>query len=261
MCSKSPKTFNGIGYCFRIIFFYFLDEIRILKIHPTFFSLDDIAMKKVYLVDYTVCTPTSCNTLCIQKCPMNPRVSKMKNLPKGTPPPKEAPIRLKKSTNQIIIKSALCIKCGICVNVCPAHAIFVKNLLDEPDDRAPTHQYIYEELTQTNSSNKETGVLYTHGPPKDTSFASYIADTTINVAPDGEIDENIDDWEIEEDPEEVKKDVERGFRLHGLPTLLPGRVTGLCGPNGIGKSTVLNILSGVLKPNFGHTKWAPDYTE
>jgi ATP-binding cassette subfamily E protein 1 len=42
-----------------------------------------------------------------------------------------------------------------------------------------------------------------------------------------------------------------GFRLFGLPTLESGRVTGLCGPNGIGKSTVLNILSGNLIPNFG----------
>ena len=45
--------------------------------------------------------------------------------------------------------------------------------------------------------------------------------------------------------------IAREFRLYGLPTLIPGRVTGLCGPNGIGKSTVLNILSGTLLPNFG----------
>jgi ATP-binding cassette subfamily E protein 1 len=30
-----------------------------------------------------------------------------------------------------------------------------------------------------------------------------------------------------------------------------GSVLGLLGPNGIGKSTALNILSGKLKPNFG----------
>jgi ATP-binding cassette subfamily E protein 1 len=48
-----------------------------------------------------------------------------------------------------------------------------------------------------------------------------------------------------------EEQVLHGFRLYGLPTLLPGRVTGLCGPNGIGKSTVLNLLGGQLKPNFG----------
>ena len=50
---------------------------------------------------------------------------------------------------------------------------------------------------------------------------------------------------------DASKEKSHGFRLYGLPTLLPGRVTGLCGPNGIGKSTVLNILNGELKPNFG----------
>ncbi len=42
-----------------------------------------------------------------------------------------------------------------------------------------------------------------------------------------------------------------GFRLYNLPTLVSGRVTGLCGANGIGKSTLMNILSANLKPNFG----------
>ncbi|MHA1749551.1 MAG: ribosome biogenesis/translation initiation ATPase RLI, partial [Promethearchaeota archaeon] len=44
-----------------------------------------------------------------------------------------------------------------------------------------------------------------------------------------------------------------GFRLYNLPTLISGKVSGLCGPNGIGKTTVLNIISGKLKPNFGNS--------
>ena len=44
------------------------------------------------------------------------------------------------------------------------------------------------------------------------------------------------------------------FELFGLPTLEEGNVIGLLGPNGIGKSTIMNILSGSLIPNFG------DYT-
>jgi ATP-binding cassette subfamily E protein 1 len=41
------------------------------------------------------------------------------------------------------------------------------------------------------------------------------------------------------------------FELFGLPTIRDGSVVGLLGPNGIGKSTIIRILSGELKPNLG----------
>lgn len=41
-----------------------------------------------------------------------------------------------------------------------------------------------------------------------------------------------------------------GFRLYKMPVLKPGLVLGLIGQNGIGKTTIVNILSGKLKPNF-----------
>ena len=41
------------------------------------------------------------------------------------------------------------------------------------------------------------------------------------------------------------------FRLYRLPTPKKGSVVGLLGRNGIGKSTIVNILSGNIKPNFG----------
>ncbi len=44
---------------------------------------------------------------------------------------------------------------------------------------------------------------------------------------------------------------ENGFALYGLPVPTEGRVTGLLGPNGIGKSTAVAILSGLLAPNLG----------
>ncbi|MHA1731364.1 MAG: ribosome biogenesis/translation initiation ATPase RLI [Promethearchaeota archaeon] len=150
-------------------------------------------MRKVYLVDYDKCTPNSCGRPCVTKCPVylgNAR--KKPNQPKD-----EVPIRLKKSTGRVIIKSALCLQCGVCVNVCPTRAVYVKNLLDEPARLGKTHQYIGG-----------------GGEP--------------------------------------------GFRLYNLPVLTPGRVTGLCGPNGIGKSTVLEILAGNLKPNFGDVRRRPD---
>lgn len=56
-------------------------------------------------------------------------------------------------------------------------------------------------------------------------------------------------------PEEMEDPVHRygqnGFALYGLPVPVDGRVTGLLGPNGIGKSTAVSILSGILRPNLG----------
>lgn len=56
-------------------------------------------------------------------------------------------------------------------------------------------------------------------------------------------------------PEEMEDPIHRygqnGFALYGLPVPVDGRVTGILGPNGIGKSTAISILSGILKPNLG----------
>ena len=56
-------------------------------------------------------------------------------------------------------------------------------------------------------------------------------------------------------PEEMEAPVHRygqnGFALYGLPIPMEGKVTGILGQNGIGKSTAISILSGILKPNLG----------
>ncbi|NLX49686.1 MAG: ribosome biogenesis/translation initiation ATPase RLI [Methanospirillum sp.] len=61
--------------------------------------------------------------------------------------------------------------------------------------------------------------------------------------------------EIVSTPEELDQPTHRygqnGFVLYGLPTPVEGKVTGLLGPNGIGKSTSVKILSGTLRPNLG----------
>ena len=61
--------------------------------------------------------------------------------------------------------------------------------------------------------------------------------------------------EIVSTPEELDRPTHRygqnGFVLYGLPTPVEGKVTGLLGPNGIGKSTSVKILSGTLRPNLG----------
>lgn len=51
------------------------------------------------------------------------------------------------------------------------------------------------------------------------------------------------------------------FRLYRLPTPKKGEVVGLLGRNGMGKSTVVNILSGNLKPNLGNYENPPEWDE
>ncbi len=57
-------------------------------------------------------------------------------------------------------------------------------------------------------------------------------------------------------PEELNKPPihqygENGFHLYSLPTPIFGKVVGVVGVNGIGKSTAIKILAGVLEPNLG----------
>ncbi len=58
-------------------------------------------------------------------------------------------------------------------------------------------------------------------------------------------------------PEELKEDLvhqygKNAFRLFRLPVPKKGSVIGLLGPNGIGKTTAVGILSGETAPNLGH---------
>ena len=51
------------------------------------------------------------------------------------------------------------------------------------------------------------------------------------------------------------------FRIYRIPTLKKGQVIGLLGRNGIGKSTLVSILSGNLKPNLGNYSSPPEWDE
>jgi len=56
------------------------------------------------------------------------------------------------------------------------------------------------------------------------------------------------------DQEPIHQYGKNGFRLYNLPIPLFGKVVGILGKNGIGKSTAIKILAGVEKPNFGKEK-------
>ena len=55
--------------------------------------------------------------------------------------------------------------------------------------------------------------------------------------------------ELDQDP--IHRYGENLFELFSLPTPIFGKVVGVLGRNGIGKSTAIKILAGVLKPNLG----------
>ena len=61
--------------------------------------------------------------------------------------------------------------------------------------------------------------------------------------------------------EPVHRYGENMFELYSLPTPLFGKVTGIVGKNGIGKSTALKIMSNITKPNLGKWKNPPDFSE
>ena len=68
-------------------------------------------------------------------------------------------------------------------------------------------------------------------------------------------------------PEELDTDLthsygENAFRLFRLPSPRQEQIVGILGPNGIGKSTAINLLSGTFRPNLGD--WensSPDWGE
>ena len=68
-------------------------------------------------------------------------------------------------------------------------------------------------------------------------------------------------------PEELDTDLthsygENAFRLVRLPSPRQEQIVGILGPNGIGKSTAINLLSGTFRPNLGD--WensSPDWDE
>ena len=63
--------------------------------------------------------------------------------------------------------------------------------------------------------------------------------------------------ELDDDP--VHRYGENAFALYGLPVPEPGTVTGILGPNGIGKTTAVRALADELVPNLGDYGSDPDW--
>ena len=63
--------------------------------------------------------------------------------------------------------------------------------------------------------------------------------------------------ELDDDP--VHRYGENAFALYGLPVPEPGTVTGILGPNGIGKTTAVRALADELVPNLGEYGTDPDW--
>ena len=65
--------------------------------------------------------------------------------------------------------------------------------------------------------------------------------------------------ELDENP--THRYGENAFGLYGLPAPQDGRVTGILGPNGIGKTTAVRILADEIAPNLGRYEDEPDWEE
>ncbi|WP_135366172.1 ribosome biogenesis/translation initiation ATPase RLI [Halosimplex halophilum] len=59
------------------------------------------------------------------------------------------------------------------------------------------------------------------------------------------------------DDEPVHRYGENAFALYGLPAPQEGQVTGILGPNGIGKTTAVRILADEMAPNLGQVSGDP----
>jgi ATP-binding cassette subfamily E protein 1 len=63
--------------------------------------------------------------------------------------------------------------------------------------------------------------------------------------------------ELDQDP--IHRYGENAFGLYGLPVPEAGKVTGILGPNGIGKSTAVKALGAELTPNLGEYEQDADW--
>src|SRR2546425_9935715 len=127
----------------------------------------------------------------------------------------------------------------------------------ESRDRTASHfllddEYVFAPITSIETTRAEDTTVYNLEVEDDQTYvaAGNVVHNCVRKCP-------FDAIRIIGLPEPLKEDLvhqysKNGFRLFRLPVPKAGEVVGLLGPNGIGKTTILSILSGELCPNLGH---------
>lgn len=119
--------------------------------------------------------------------------------------------------------------------------------------------YLCMRVSPSNRAGKEAIVKDTDGKVKINEHLITDADKiAANKCPFGALEMIKLPEELDEDP--IHRYQPNGFSLYKLPVPMMGKVIGIIGRNGIGKSTTLNIIAGLQKPNLG-TKEEKEFTE
>lgn len=120
--------------------------------------------------------------------------------------------------------------------------------------------YLCIRMCPLNRAGKEAIVKGTDGKAQiNEDIATDACQVCVNVCPFGAIHMvKLPDQLTQRPIHRFGKD---SFVLFNLPVPMAGKVVGILGRNGIGKSTALKILSGTLKPNLGDPEKPGDINE
>ncbi|MFQ5962522.1 MAG: ATP-binding cassette domain-containing protein, partial [Candidatus Methylomirabilales bacterium] len=127
---------------------------------------------------------------------------------------------------------------------------------EERRNRTASHyvmddEYVYVPIREIEVGHAEALPVYNLEVSEDETYVAsgQVVHNCVNKCP-------FDAIRIVNLPDELGQDMvhrygRNRFRLFRLPVPKEGHVIGLLGPNGIGKTTVINILAGQLVPNLG----------